>query len=56
MKISISSRAFASDFGAELGGYNPESGSRICVKYPIEKIEDWENIKKIDTTNGEFGN
>ena len=56
MKISISSRAFASDFGAKLGGYNPESGSRICVKYPIEKIEDWECIKNIDTTKGEFGN
>jgi len=56
MKISISGRAFASDFGAELGGYAPDSGSRICVKYPIEKIEDWENIKNIDINIGEFGN
>ncbi|MHA2326617.1 MAG: uroporphyrinogen decarboxylase family protein, partial [Promethearchaeota archaeon] len=56
MKISISGRAFASDFGAELGGYDPASGSRICIKYPIEKIEDWEKIKKIDIENGEFGN
>ena len=48
MKISISGRAFTSDFGAKLGGYNPESGSRICVKYPIEKIKDWENIRTID--------
>ena len=56
MKISISGRAFASDFGAELGGYDPDSGSRICLKHPIEKLEDWENIKKIDITNGEFGN
>ena len=55
MKISISGRAFASDFGAELGGYDPASGSRICVKYPIEKIEDWENTKNIDVTGGEFG-
>jgi len=56
MKISISGRAFASDFGAELGGYDPDSGSRICVKYPIERLEDWENIKKTDVTKGEFGN
>jgi uroporphyrinogen decarboxylase len=56
MKISISGRAFASDFGAELGGYDPASGSRICVKYPIEKIEDWKKIKNIDIESGEFGN
>lgn len=56
MKISISGRAFANDFGAELGGYDPDSGSRICVKYPIERLEDWENVKKIDITRGEFGN
>jgi len=56
MKISISGRAFASDFGAELGGYDPNSGSRICLKYPIEKLKDWKNIKKIDVRNGEFGN
>ena len=56
MKISISGRAFASDFGAELGGYDPISGSRICVKYPIEKIEDWEKVKNIDIESGEFGN
>ena len=55
MKISISGRAFTSDFGAKLGGYNPESGSRICVKYPIEKIKDWENIRTIDINFGEFG-
>ncbi|MHA1932861.1 MAG: uroporphyrinogen decarboxylase family protein [Promethearchaeota archaeon] len=55
MKISISGRAFASDFGAELGGYDLESGSRICTKYPIEKLEDWENIRAIDTDTGEFG-
>ena len=56
MKISISGRAFATDFGAELGGYDPDSGSRICVKYPIEGLEDWENIKKVDANGGEFGN
>ncbi|MFW9876563.1 MAG: uroporphyrinogen decarboxylase family protein [Candidatus Thorarchaeota archaeon] len=56
MKISISGRAFASDFGAELGGYDPDSGSRICLKYPIEKVEDWEKIKNIDIESGEFGN
>jgi len=56
MKISISGRAFASDFGAELGGYDPDSGSRICMKYPIESLEDWENVKKVDVTRGEFGN
>ncbi|MFX1374499.1 MAG: uroporphyrinogen decarboxylase family protein [Promethearchaeota archaeon] len=56
MKISISGRAFASDFGAELGGYDLVSGSRICIKYPIEKIEDWQNIKSIDIESGEFGN
>ncbi len=56
MKISISGRAFASDFGAELGGYDPNSGSRICLKYPIEKLEDWNNVKQIDVKNGEFGN
>ncbi len=55
MKISISGRAFASDFGAELGGYDPNSGSRICLKHPIEKLEDWTNIKKIDINDGEFG-
>jgi len=56
MKISISGRAFASDFGAELGGYDPDSGSRICLKYPIEKLEDWKDVKQIDVENGEFGN
>ncbi|MFX1305079.1 MAG: uroporphyrinogen decarboxylase family protein [Promethearchaeota archaeon] len=56
MKISISGRAFASDFGAELGGYDPVSGSRICVKYPIKKIEDWRKIKNIEIESGEFGN
>ena len=56
MKISISGRAFAVDFGAEIGGYDPDSGSRVGVKYPIEKVEDWENVKKIDVTTGEFGN
>ncbi|MFW9824041.1 MAG: uroporphyrinogen decarboxylase family protein [Candidatus Thorarchaeota archaeon] len=56
MKISISGRAFASDFGAELGDYDPNSGSRICVKYPIETIEDWENIENIDIHSNEFGN
>ncbi|MFX1501438.1 MAG: uroporphyrinogen decarboxylase family protein [Promethearchaeota archaeon] len=56
MKISISGRAFASDFGAELGGYDPVSGSRICVKYPIEKLEDWGTLKDIDVLCGEFGN
>lgn len=55
MKISISGRAFASDFGAELGGYDPDSGSRIGVKYPIEVLEDWWKVKKIDVTKGEFG-
>ncbi len=55
MKISISGRAFASDFGAELGGYDPDSGSRICMKYPIESIKDWENIQKVDVMRGEFG-
>jgi uroporphyrinogen decarboxylase len=55
MKISISGRAFASDFGAEMGGYDPDSGSRIGVKYPIELLEDWENVKKVDVTTGEFG-
>jgi len=56
LKISISGRAFAADFGAKLGGYSPDSGSRFCVKYPIEKIEDWTNIKDIDLSRGEFGN
>lgn len=56
MKISISGRAFASDFGAELGGYNPESGSRVCVKYPINMLRDWDKIKKVEITCGEFGN
>jgi uroporphyrinogen decarboxylase len=56
MKISISGRAFASDFGAKLGGYNPDSGSRICLKYPIEKLDDWKNIRKINVREGEFGN
>jgi len=55
MKISISGRAFASDFGAELGGYDPDSGSRIGVEYPIEVLEDWWKVKKIDVTKGEFG-
>ncbi|MFX1479440.1 MAG: uroporphyrinogen decarboxylase family protein [Promethearchaeota archaeon] len=56
MKISISGRAFASDFGAELGGYAPDSGSRKCVKYPIKRLKDWENIRKIDVMVNEFGN
>jgi len=56
LKISISGRAFAADFGAKLGGYSPDSGSRFCLKYPIEKIEDWTKIKKIDVSRGEFGN
>ena len=56
MKISISGRAFASDFGAVLGGYDPDSGSRICVKHPVEKIEDWNDVKEIDVNSGEFGN
>jgi len=55
MKISISGRAFASDFGAEIGGYDPVSGSRVGVKYPIETLEDWWNVKKINVTKGEFG-
>ncbi|NVM43819.1 MAG: hypothetical protein HWN79_02790 [Candidatus Lokiarchaeota archaeon] len=55
MKISISGRAFASDFGAEIGGYDPVSGSRVGVKYPIEVLEDWWNVKKIDVSKGEFG-
>ncbi|MHA2287702.1 MAG: uroporphyrinogen decarboxylase family protein [Promethearchaeota archaeon] len=55
MKISISGRAFASDFGAEVGGYDPVSGSRVGVKYPIELLEDWWNVKNIDVTKGEFG-
>ncbi|MFX1281503.1 MAG: uroporphyrinogen decarboxylase family protein [Promethearchaeota archaeon] len=55
IKISVSGRAFASDFGAELGGYDPVSGSRICTKYPIDKIEDWEKIKYIEVEDGEFG-
>ena len=56
MKISISGRAFASDFGAEIGGYDPDSGSRVGIRYPIENLEDWENVKEIDVTKGEFGN
>jgi len=55
MKISISGRAFASDFGAEIGGYDSISGSRVGLKYPIETIEDWWNIKEIDINKGEFG-
>ena len=55
MKISISGRAFASDFGAEIGGYDPVSGSRVGVKYPIETLEDWWNVKKINVTKDEFG-
>jgi uroporphyrinogen decarboxylase len=55
MKISISGRAFASDFGAEIGGYDPVSGSRIGVKYPIETLEDWWNVKDVDVEKGEFG-
>ena len=56
MKISISGRAFATDFGAEVGGYEPNSGSRIGLRYPIESLEDWENVKEIDVNKGEFGN
>jgi uroporphyrinogen decarboxylase len=55
MKISISGRAFASDFGAKLGGYDPDSGSRVCINYPINKLEDWEKIKTISVMEGEFG-
>ena len=55
MKISVSGRAFAADFGAEVGGYDPVSGSRIGLKYPIETLEDWWNVKEIDVTKGEFG-
>ena len=56
MKISISGRAFASDFGVKLGGYDPDSGSRICLKYAIEILKYWKNIEEIDVRNGEFGN
>lgn len=55
MKISISGRAFAADFGAEIGDYDPISGSRFNLKYPVEKIEDWNNIKPADPNSGEFG-
>jgi uroporphyrinogen decarboxylase len=56
MKISVSGRAFATDFGAEIGGYDPISGSRIGVKYPIENLKDWEQLRNVDVTQGEFGN
>ena len=55
MKISVSGRAFAIDFGAEVGEYDPVTGSRISVKSPIEILEDWWNVKEIDVTKGEFG-
>ena len=55
MKISIHGRTFLVDFGAELGGYNPDSGSRICIKQPIQDIDDWETIEVVDPNSGEFG-
>ena len=55
MKISIHGRTFVVDFGAELGGYNPDSGSRICIKQPIQDIDDWETIEVVDPNSGEFG-
>ncbi len=55
MKISIHGRTFVVDFGAELGGYNPDSGSRICIKQPIQDIDDWETIEVADPNSGELG-
>lgn len=55
MKIAIHGRTFVVDFGAELGGYNPDSGSRICIKQPIQDIDDWETIEVVDPNSGEFG-
>ncbi len=54
MKISIHGRTFVVDFGAELGGYNPDSGSRICIKQPIQDINDWETIEVVDPNSGEL--
>ena len=55
MKIAIHGRTFIVDFGAELGGYNPDSGSRICIRQPIQNINDWETIEAVDPNSGEFG-
>ena len=55
MKISIHGRTFVVDFGAELGGYNPDSGSRICTRAPIQNINDWETIEAVDPNSGELG-
>ena len=55
MKIAIHGRTFVVDFGAELGGYNPDSGSRICTKQPIQKIDDWETLETVDPNSGEMG-
>ena len=55
MKIAIHGRTFVVDFGAELGGYNPDSCSRICTKQPIQKIDDWETLETVDPNSGEMG-
>ncbi|MFX0099620.1 MAG: uroporphyrinogen decarboxylase family protein [Candidatus Hodarchaeota archaeon] len=55
MKISVHSKSFVVDFGSELGGYNPVSGSRLSMKDPISNIEDWESIEPVDPNEGEFG-
>jgi len=55
MKIAIHGRTFVVDFGAELGGYHPDSGSRICTRQPIQEINDWETIEAVDPNSGEIG-
>lgn len=56
LKISPHGNYTVVDFGGELGGYREVSGSRICTKRPIKKIEDWETLEPVDPNEGEFGN
>jgi uroporphyrinogen decarboxylase len=55
MKICIQSQAFVTDYGAELGGYDPYMGSRINLSRIIKTIEDWDSISINDPHSGEMG-
>lgn len=56
MKISPHGRFCVVDFGCEVGDEtDPVTGSTMCKKCAIQKLEDWESLESVDVHDGEFG-
>ncbi|MHA1713143.1 MAG: uroporphyrinogen decarboxylase family protein, partial [Candidatus Ranarchaeia archaeon] len=55
LKLSPHGRYCIVDWGGEIGPVNPVSGSPSTKYYPLRSAEDYETLKELDPSTGEFG-